>query len=482
MSKDGRPRQSASAPRSSATGPTHCRYFLLREVAYENDGNFTWDRFDARYAARSRRYVRQSRIGFTCRWSIATAVASSRQGSPESGARARGADDDRRLQPGDGWRTSCNQSAALVIELATRARPLRRRDGAVEACESKRDAELDQVLVDLVRTVARLAIMSRRSSPPKRTSCGIPWGRIGALRACASGISPASRWALDRRQAPPTFPQARCGLASLPGTSVTERTPSDLTGSSTRSYVSSHMKKKHAERKWTVMLVPHARVVPRRGGVTDGRQGARRPSAASSRCVSRTRRHGAVARVNVTRAARSSARISAGERGAATARAPRRTGVTLSTSSASASRRCACSPGLSPIAKDVQAGRIGGPSGQWSERDSLAGSGCQRPAGTRRAHRHGPADAPREHSSCTRSTKPTIPPRASARGTRRCRRSCPPRDGSPARSRASACIRFCTWARPHEGIDVSARWGWRSMRRRRASLRRCRGSKATATC
>src|SRR5438128_219178 len=32
-------------------GADALRYFLLREVGFENDGNFTWDRFDARYTA-----------------------------------------------------------------------------------------------------------------------------------------------------------------------------------------------------------------------------------------------------------------------------------------------------------------------------------------------------------------------------------------------------------------------------------------------
>lgn len=32
-------------------GPDALRYFLVREVGFENDGNFSWDRFDQRYAA-----------------------------------------------------------------------------------------------------------------------------------------------------------------------------------------------------------------------------------------------------------------------------------------------------------------------------------------------------------------------------------------------------------------------------------------------
>jgi methionyl-tRNA synthetase len=35
----------------SRHGPDALRYFLLREVGFEGDGNFTWDRFDERYTA-----------------------------------------------------------------------------------------------------------------------------------------------------------------------------------------------------------------------------------------------------------------------------------------------------------------------------------------------------------------------------------------------------------------------------------------------
>src|SRR6266576_70337 len=52
--------------------------------------------------------------------------------------------------------------------------------------------------------------------------------------------------------------------------------------------------------------------------------------------------------------------------------------------------------GLSPVDKDVQQGGIGGPTGQWSERDSLSTlglSGAQALA----PHRHGSADPARQH-------------------------------------------------------------------------------------
>src|SRR2546426_11286511 len=32
-------------------GADALRYFLLREVGFENDGDFTWERFDARYTS-----------------------------------------------------------------------------------------------------------------------------------------------------------------------------------------------------------------------------------------------------------------------------------------------------------------------------------------------------------------------------------------------------------------------------------------------
>ena len=38
-------------PLRQVIGPDPLRYFLLREVGFESDGNFSWERFDERYIA-----------------------------------------------------------------------------------------------------------------------------------------------------------------------------------------------------------------------------------------------------------------------------------------------------------------------------------------------------------------------------------------------------------------------------------------------
>jgi len=108
----------------------------------------------------------------------------------------------------------------------------------VEACgKQKRDAELDQVLVDLVRTVARLAIMSAPFIPSKADEL---WNSLGADRALASvrlgdlTSLTVGGWTVAK---PPHFSPSPMRTSQPARTSVTERTPSDLTGSSTRSYV-----------------------------------------------------------------------------------------------------------------------------------------------------------------------------------------------------------------------------------------------------
>src|SRR5882724_9045368 len=100
-------------------GADALRYFLLREIGFENDGNFTWDRFDARYAAdladtfgnlasRSLSMVHRYRGGVVPQGSPDSALERAGQMTIAAYSRAM---DAYELQPG----------AALVIELATRA-------------------------------------------------------------------------------------------------------------------------------------------------------------------------------------------------------------------------------------------------------------------------------------------------------------------------------------------------------------------------
>ena len=146
-------------------GTDALRYFLLREVGFENDGNFTWERFDARYTAdladtlgnlvsRSLSMVERYRNGV---------VPAPSDDSPLD--RAARATLDAYAQAMDA--NELQQGAALIIELASRANRYVEETAPWKLAKGKRDAELDRVLGELVRTVARLAIMSAPYMPEK---------------------------------------------------------------------------------------------------------------------------------------------------------------------------------------------------------------------------------------------------------------------------------------------------------------------------
>jgi len=161
-------------------GADALRYFLLREVGFENDGNFTWDRFDARYTAdladtfgnlvsRSLSMVQRYRGG------IVPNAAPGRDTPLESAARETLAAYTPAM---DG--NNLQQGAGLVIDLATRANRYVEETAPWKLAKEKREAELDAVLVNLVRTVARLAVLSAPFIPRKAE---IIWAALGAPRA-----------------------------------------------------------------------------------------------------------------------------------------------------------------------------------------------------------------------------------------------------------------------------------------------------------
>jgi len=146
-------------------GTDALRYFLLREVGFENDGNFTWERFDARYTAdladtlgnlvsRSLSMVERYRNGVVPAPSDDSPLDRAARATLDAYAQAM---ESNELQ----------QGAALIIELASRANRYVEETAPWKLAKGKRDAELDRVLGELVRTVARLAIMSAPYMPEK---------------------------------------------------------------------------------------------------------------------------------------------------------------------------------------------------------------------------------------------------------------------------------------------------------------------------
>jgi len=100
------------------------------------------------------------------------------------------------------------QGAALLIELATRANRYVEETTPWKLAKAKRDGELDQVLAHLVRTVARLAVLSGPFIPVKAEEI---WTSLGADRSLASlrladltGLAVAG-WKVSKP--PPLFPK-----------------------------------------------------------------------------------------------------------------------------------------------------------------------------------------------------------------------------------------------------------------------------------
>jgi len=187
-------------------GADALRYFLLREVGFENDGNFTWDRFDARYTADLAdtfgNLVSRS-LSMTDRYRAGVVPTEAAESPLEAAAAETIAAYTRAMDAYD-----LQQGAALLIELATRANRYVEETTPWKLAKAKRDAELDQVLAHLVRTVARLAVLSGPFIPVKAEEI---WTSLGADRSLASvRLTDLTRLAVAGwkvSKPPPLFPK-----------------------------------------------------------------------------------------------------------------------------------------------------------------------------------------------------------------------------------------------------------------------------------
>ena len=146
-------------------GPDALRYFLLREVGFEADGNFTWDRFDERYTA-------DLADGFGNLASRALAMLAKYRGG---------------VVPADATVTSLDQDGTAAIAAYARAMDAFDLRGGAEAAwelvakanlyiqqvapwalaKAGKEAELDVALSTLARTLHRLAVLSSPFIPGK---------------------------------------------------------------------------------------------------------------------------------------------------------------------------------------------------------------------------------------------------------------------------------------------------------------------------
>jgi methionyl-tRNA synthetase len=157
-------------------GADALRYFLLREIGFEGDGNFTWERFDARYTADLAdtlgNLVSRS-LSMVHRYRGGTVPADPADGTPfETAARVSVAAYAAAMD-----RFALGEAAAQIIDLAAQANRYVEETAPWKlAKDPARSGELDVALATLVRTVARLAALAAPFLPAKAREI---WSLLG---------------------------------------------------------------------------------------------------------------------------------------------------------------------------------------------------------------------------------------------------------------------------------------------------------------
>jgi methionyl-tRNA synthetase len=157
-------------------GPDALRYFLLREVGFEADGNFSWDRFDERYTAdladglgnlvsRSLAMIAKYREGVVPAAQDDTPLDQAGRDAIQAYASAMDAHDLR-------------GGAEAAWDLVATANLYIQQVAPWKLAKEGRDAELDVALAALARALYRLAVLAGPFIPSKaasiRDSLGAP--------------------------------------------------------------------------------------------------------------------------------------------------------------------------------------------------------------------------------------------------------------------------------------------------------------------
>jgi methionyl-tRNA synthetase len=165
-------------------GPDALRYFLLREVGFEADGNFSWERFDERYTADL-----ADGFGNLASRSLAM-LAKYRQGvvPQEAGSSSL---DDAGKRAVDGYARAMDANdlrggAEAAWELVATANLYIQQTAPWALAKEGREAELDTSLAALARALYRLAVLAAPFTPGKAQTL---WESLGG-----SGSVAAARW------------------------------------------------------------------------------------------------------------------------------------------------------------------------------------------------------------------------------------------------------------------------------------------------
>jgi methionyl-tRNA synthetase len=164
-------------------GPDALRYFLLREVGFEADGNFTWDRFDERYtadladgfgnlASRSLAMLAKYRDGST---PPATEDTTLDQAGRETAAAYARAMEGLDLRGGAEAAWGLVATANLYIQ----------QTAPWALAKAGRETELDAALAALARALYRLAVMAAPFIPGKALNLWQSLGFAGERLATA---------------------------------------------------------------------------------------------------------------------------------------------------------------------------------------------------------------------------------------------------------------------------------------------------------
>ncbi|HEV8151060.1 MAG TPA: methionine--tRNA ligase [Gemmatimonadales bacterium] len=159
-------------------GPDALRYFLLREVGFTGDGNFTWERFDERYTAdladglgnlvsRTLAMLAKYRDGIVPVHQEKTTLDAAGVEAVEAYTRAM---DHFELREG----------ADIVGKLVAAANHYIVKAAPWTLAKEGRDAELDEALASLARCLFRLAVLGSPFLPEKAQALWHSLGRAGS--------------------------------------------------------------------------------------------------------------------------------------------------------------------------------------------------------------------------------------------------------------------------------------------------------------